>query len=93
MLGGGIGMLLYFVPLPNMLLLGLGIALTIVIGLALRFDKTIRTALAAVVIVLVEESSNKDWTVAIERIVCVVIGCTVALLITFLFSNAKKMMD
>ncbi len=93
LLGGAIGLLLYFVPFPNMILLGMGIALTIVIGLALRFDKTIRTALAAVVIVLVEESSSRDWLVAIERIVCVIIGCTVALVITFLFSNAKKMMD
>lgn len=93
LLGGAIGLLLYFVPFPNMILLGMGIALTIVIGLALRFDKTIRTALAAVVIVLVEESSSRDWLVAIERIVCVIIGCTVALVITFLFSSAKKMMD
>ena len=91
LLGGAIGVLLYFIPLPTVVLLGIGVGLTIFVGLALHFDKTIRTALASVVIVLVEETTTKDWLVAIERIVCVVIGCAVALILTFWFSNMKKM--
>lgn len=85
-LGGLIGFALYALPLPNMALLGIGIALVILIAYFLKIENTIRSAMAALVVVLVEQESTKDWLIPFERIISVFIGCIVALFITFLFS-------
>lgn len=86
-LGAGVGLLLYFIPLHTIALLGIGVALTIWFGIALKLDKTLRSALAALVIVLVEESAKRDWLIAIERVICVCLGCLVAMIITYVFSK------
>ncbi|SEN14250.1 Fusaric acid resistance protein-like [bacterium A37T11] len=90
-LGSGIGILVYFIPLPNFLLFILGVALTSFVGIVLGLGTTIRPALAAVIIVLIEEQNilEKAYVVAIERVLCVLLGCTVALIITLVFSQAN----
>ena len=78
---------IFFIPLPTIILLAIGVAITIISGFYLRLDATLRPALAALVIVLVQEKSTRDWSIALERIICVCLGCFIALLITFVFSK------
>lgn len=87
LLGASIGMLLFFIPVPNIVLVCGGVALTILTGIALKLDNTLRSALAALVIVLIEENHAHDWLIPIERVICVCIGCFVALIVTFVFSK------
>jgi len=52
-LGCGVGLCLYPVHIPNLVLLCLGITLTISVGIALRLTSTLRSAMAALIIVLI----------------------------------------
>lgn len=91
LLGATIGFLLFFIPLSNLVLISLGVALTILTGIALHLGNALRSALAAMLIVLIEENELNDWTIAIERVICVGIGCLVALVITYVFSKAGSL--
>ncbi|MDN5627353.1 MAG: FUSC family protein [Weeksellaceae bacterium] len=90
LLGASIGLVLFFIPLPSIMVICCGVALTILVGIALKLDNTLRTALAALVIVLIQENQEHDWMVPIERVVCVCIGCFIALIITFVFSKFQS---
>ncbi len=87
-LGSVIGLMVFLLPVPDVLIFCLGVVLTILAGLVFRLENTIRPALAAVVIVLVQESKSEEWIVALERVGCVLIGCFIALLITLIFTKA-----
>ena len=89
-LGAGIGMLLFFLPLPELVLLLTGIAVTVLVGFALGFEKTLRPALAALIIVLLEAKGESHWLIPVERVLCVSLGCVVALFITYVFSLGHK---
>jgi len=43
---------------------------------------TLRSALAALIIVTLQVEQTRHWYIALERVICVVTGCVVALLIT-----------
>ena len=84
-LGSSIGMVLFLIHLPNLFIMGIGVFLTIAIATLLNIQSTTRSALAAVIIVLLYEQQNASWHVALERMICVIIGCLIALLLTLLF--------
>jgi len=86
-LGSSVGLLTYFLPLTGVFLFCTGVILTILLGMILRLENTIRPALAAVIIVLVQENQHKDWIIALERGGCVLLGCFVALCITLVFTK------
>lgn len=88
-LGSVTGLALYFIPVNNLLLISAGIILVIYLGTILNLQNAIRTALAALVIVLIQEETVKDWSVAFERVICVITGCLIALMITIAFSKLK----
>jgi uncharacterized membrane protein YccC len=85
-LGCAVGLSLYPVHVPNLLLLCIGITLTIGVGIALGLTNTLRSAMAALVIVLIHEEQVKQWYLPLERVLCVVAGCLVALIITMVFN-------
>jgi uncharacterized membrane protein YgaE (UPF0421/DUF939 family) len=85
-LGCAVGICLYPLQLPNLLILCIGVILTICIGLALNIKDAVRSALAGFVIVTIQQERSKHWFVAVERVMCVVSGCVIALLITILFN-------
>jgi|EP01037_Dinobryon_pediforme_P005041 uncharacterized membrane protein YccC len=85
-LGCAIGISLYPLHLPNLVILCIGIILTICIGLVLNFNEALRSAMAALIIVTIQVEEGKHWYIALERVGCVVTGCVVALLITMLFN-------
>ncbi|WP_183568087.1 FUSC family protein [Mucilaginibacter sp. SP1R1] len=84
MLGCGVGLCLYPLHLPNLLILCLGVAVTIGLGITFQITNTLRSALAALVIVTIQEELEKHWYIALERVACVVAGCLVALMVTML---------
>ncbi|QNL49680.1 FUSC family protein [Olivibacter sp. SDN3] len=86
-LGSSVGLLVYFIPLMGIFLFCIGVVLTILLGLILRLENTIRPALAAVIIVLVQENEHKEWIVALERGGCVLLGCFVSLCVTLVFTK------
>ena len=85
-LGCAVGIALYPLKLPDIMILCLGVVLTIVTGIVLGITSTLRTALAALVISNLQQEQTKHWYMALERVICVVTGCVVALLITILFN-------
>jgi len=89
MVGGTIGLLLFFIPIPIMLSICLGVFLTVVAGIFLKLGISTRTAMAAMLIVLVQEEASHSWLVAIERVGCVAAGCLVGLLITLAFNRIE----
>jgi len=92
-LGSTIGLLLYFIPLNGLLLIIIGISLVIYMGTILRLGNAIRTALAALIIVVVKQGIDKEWWIALSRMICVVVGCLVALVVTLGFSCYNKLLD
>ena len=87
------GICLFPLPFPNLVILCLGVALTILIGIAFRITNVLKTALAALVVIILQEDHHRHWYIALERVTCVVIGCVVALCVTLLFNliTAKRM--
>ncbi len=85
-LGSVAGFGLYFIPLNNLLLILLGIILVITLGTIFKLGNAIRTALAALIIVVVKQGIEKEWWIALTRVICVVVGCVVALIITLGFN-------
>jgi uncharacterized membrane protein YgaE (UPF0421/DUF939 family) len=93
-LGSSIGLLLFLIHQPNLFLISIAVVLTIIIGTLLKLNTALRTALSAVIIVMIhEEGKSSTWHIAIERMGCVILGCIIGLLITIAFnsfSNFKK---
>ncbi|HEY0297856.1 MAG TPA: FUSC family protein [Arachidicoccus sp.] len=83
-LGSVLGIIIFMIHLPNVFLMALGVLFTILIATALNIQSTTRSALAAVIIVLLYEKENSSLQYAFERMICVIIGCMVALLLTLL---------
>ena len=88
-LGCGVGICLYPIHVPELLIICVGISMTI--GLAIFFEiiTTVRSALAGFIIVILQVERTKHWYIALERVGCVVTGCLAALLITVIFNWLK----
>jgi len=88
-LGSSIGLLLFMIHQPNLLLICIALTLTILIGVFLKLDAALRPALAALIIVMIhEQHQNSTQHIALERVGCVMFGCVTGLLITFFFNWA-----
>ena len=90
MIGSGIGLLLFIINAPGLLLMGIGIIATITICSLLKLLTIGRSALAAMLIVMIHEKSGNTWQIALERLGCVALGCTIALLISISFGYLTK---
>ena len=86
LLGCSVGLCLYLIHLPPLLLLCIGILFTISIGSALKITSALRSAMAALVIVMIHQEVLRQWYLPLERVLCVVAGCLVALLVTLIFN-------
>ncbi len=85
-LGCAVGICLYPLHLPELLILCAGVLAIVVTGLVFKIADTLRSALAAFIIITVQVETGKHWYIALERVVCVVAGCLVALALTALFN-------
>jgi len=89
-LGSAIGLLLFFIPFPTIIILSLGLGLTILIGFLLKLQASVRTAVAANIIVLFQERAAHSWNVALSRVACVLVGCAVGFIITVVFTKIEN---
>lgn len=83
--GGFVGLLCYFLPMPPLGCLCVGVPLTIFVCYGLGFGNATRSALAALIIVYIQENETGLWRIAMERMAAVVLGCLVALALTLIF--------
>jgi len=81
-LGCTVGICLYPIQLPELAIICIGTIVTIFLGIGLKISNSIRSALAGLIIVTLQVEQTKHWYIALERVICVVTGCVVALLIT-----------
>ena len=90
LLGCVVGLVMFFIHPPNLLMLSIGVMLVVIIGLYFNMQGSIRSALAALVILMLYNNQSADWTLALDRLVCVIAGCLVALLVTLAFNYLFK---
>jgi uncharacterized membrane protein YgaE (UPF0421/DUF939 family) len=86
LLGAGVGLLVFLLPLPNLALICIGALLVITLCFIFKLTDIVRIALAALVIVMLQEGKIKQWYIPVERMICVVTGCVIALLLTLIFN-------
>ena len=85
-LGCFVGLILYLIPLPYVLQLCVGVAIIVLIGCKFNIADTIRSALAAFLIIMLQDKSSERWSIPVERVLCVMTGCCVALLLNIVFN-------
>lgn len=88
--GATVGLVTFLVRAPDLFSLLASVLLTILICTFLRLGNATRTALAAVVIVLIQEKERDDWVFGLQRMIAVVAGSLVALLLTLAFRRLHQ---
>jgi uncharacterized membrane protein YgaE (UPF0421/DUF939 family) len=69
-----------------MLIVAIALAITIIVCYMFKLMVGVRSALAAVIIVMMHETAEyRSWNTALQRILAVVAGCLIGLLITLVF--------
>ncbi len=86
-LGCIVGASLYPIQLPELLAMCIGVTIIVFLAIGFKITSTLRSALAALIIILLQAETTKHWYIALERVVCVVTGCVVALLLTLFFNK------
>jgi len=86
-LGCMVGASLYPIQLPELLIMCIGVVIIVFLAIGFKITSTLRSALAALIIILLQAETTKHWYIALERVVCVVTGCVVALLLTLIFNK------
>ncbi|RYE23284.1 MAG: hypothetical protein EOP42_23415, partial [Sphingobacteriaceae bacterium] len=82
--GAGTGLLLFFLHPPALVMVCLGVIIVLVVCELLKLQVAARSALASVIIICIHESGKYFYQVALERAAGVILGCLIALLITYL---------
>lgn len=90
--GALVGLGCFFLPFGQLFSLLAGVALTIIIC-TLLFPSSTRSALAALVIVLMQETGEPAFSYALQRIFAVILGCLVGLAITLIFFGGHKLLE
>ncbi|OQA74232.1 MAG: hypothetical protein BWY32_03662 [bacterium ADurb.Bin243] len=89
-LGASVGMSVFIVHTPEFISLCIAVAATILLATFIKLGGASRSALAALVIVLIQENEKNTWRSALERMGCVVSGCVVGLLVTVVFFKLEN---
>lgn len=84
-LGASIGFLCLLISPNNMWIMCAALTLTLAACYIFRFDAATRSALAATIIIMLHQEGKHLWTTALERVIAVLSGCSLGLLITFVF--------
>ncbi len=90
--GASVGLGCFFLPLGQLTSLLIGVATTIVVC-TLLFPSSTRSALAALVIVLMQETGEPAFSYALQRIFAVILGCAVGLGITLIFFGGRCLLE
>ncbi len=89
-IGAAVGLGCFFLPVPLILALCLGVVATILVCNFFTLGTAVRSSLAALVIVFIQQNEFRDWTIALERVISVLIGCLVALALTLAFQKLER---
>ena len=84
------GLLLFIINGPGLLLMATGVVVTIAICSQLKLLSVSRTALAAMLIVMIRGKNANDWGIALERMGCVIMGCVIVLCVSIIFDYIAK---
>lgn len=90
-LGCAVALCLYPIHTSSLLLLSIGVAVTIMIGTFFKLTNVLRSAIAALVIVIINEEEHRSYVIALERVGCVIAGCVVALALTLIFNKVMQL--
>ena len=88
--GAGTGLILLAFNLPMLLAICIGSAVSLILCDLLKLSLGAKSTLAAVVIVLINYDQNSFWNTPIHRVSSVIVGCILALIITYLFHSILK---
>jgi len=88
--GATVGLIFYLVGTFNLLILCLSVLTTIFISYILNYSSTTRSALAALIIVILHQEETNEWRVGFERMSSVFFGCIVAILVSYLAIIIEK---
>ncbi|NEM99083.1 FUSC family protein [Pontibacter burrus] len=94
LIGSSVGLLCFLLPVPELLMMVLGIGLAILICRFFNLMNVARTAVVALIIVVLHEQETKSYWSAVERFVSVTLGCLIGLGVSvstaFLAGQLKK---
>lgn len=90
--GALLGLFCFTLPLSQLTQLCIGVVLTIAVCTILRIPTSTRSALAALVIVLLQEMGKPMWSYALQRIAAVLLGCLVGLALTLSFQYGERLL-
>lgn len=98
LVGAGVGLLCLLFFTSNMWSISLAVSTALAICYLFKIDSAARSALAAVIIIMIHEAGKHVWDTAFERVIGVLSGCILGLIITFIFhfkfsSNLSKNND
>lgn len=88
--GAGTGLILLAFNLPILISICIGSAIALILCDLFKLSLGAKSTLAAVVIVLMNSDQNSFWSSPFHRVSSVIIGCILALLITYLFHSILK---
>lgn len=88
--GAGTGLILLAFNLPIIISICIGSAIALILCDLLKLSLGAKSTLAAVVIVLMNSDQNTFWSSPFHRVSSVIIGCILALIITYLFHSLLK---
>lgn len=88
--GALVGLFCFMLPFHQLVNLLIGVVITIGVCSLLKFPASTRSALAALVIVLMQEVGKSMWSYALQRILAVLLGCLVGLALTVSFQFIER---
>ncbi|WP_158795556.1 FUSC family protein [Pedobacter sp. L105] len=90
-LGCAVALALYPIHISPLIMLCAGVALIIIIGTLLQLNTALRSAMAALIIVILNEQEHRNWIVALQRVGCVIAGCLIALGVALVFNTVMHL--
>jgi uncharacterized membrane protein YgaE (UPF0421/DUF939 family) len=88
--GAASGLLIFLTQLPNPWDIMLGAALSLFVCDRLKLNAGARSTLAAMIIILLHGEGPHLWSSALSRVSAVIVGCLIALMVTFIFHSIIK---
>ncbi|SIT83123.1 FUSC family protein [Pontibacter indicus] len=77
LIGSSVGLLCVMLPVPQVVMMVLGIAVSILICHFFNLMGVARTAVVALVIVVIHEQETMSNWAGVERFICVALGCVI----------------
>jgi uncharacterized membrane protein YccC len=94
LIGSSVGLFCFILPVHQVVMMVLGISMAIVICHFLKLMSVARTAVVALIIVVIHEQESMTYWSAVERFVSVTLGCLIGLAVStvtaYLSETIKK---